>query len=69
MPDRPKCSSWSSRLGVGHEANDPNPEKNYCYETVEEAKIHTVFIAPVKKRKKQKYVYKNYISDLLQSEE
>jgi hypothetical protein len=28
-------------LGVGRGTNDPNPEKIYCYETMEEAKTHT----------------------------
>jgi hypothetical protein len=35
-----KCNPWSSRLGVGLEANDSTPEENYCFEAMEEAKTH-----------------------------
>jgi hypothetical protein len=32
--DQMKCSPWSSRLGVGHGANNPTLEKIYCHETL-----------------------------------
>jgi hypothetical protein len=55
MPGRSKgrghaeCNPKSFRLGVGHGADYPTPEKIHCYETMEEAKTNA---APVKKKRK-----------------
>jgi hypothetical protein len=56
MPDsskgkaQTKCNRWSFGLGFGCGIKYLTPGKNYRYETMEEATIHTV--APVKKKKK-----------------
>lgn len=47
---RTKFNPGSSRLGAGREANDHTPEKNYSYETKEEAKTQPI-VAPLKKNK------------------
>jgi len=45
---------WSSRLGVGHGANNSTPVKSFLYETSKKKRRRTSFFKNCKPRRKRK---------------